>query len=242
MNDKRVDLRPQGLSYVGEGIVDGVAQRHELRISQATLLRDLAADYVFFTLALVYSRVRLMGRDPWADYISERGKDAVFQITMKFERPIFKGLEIGLDHEWNHVLWCMERSEWEDYCQWMGRIAFVDRDRGNVTRLRTQRVLIADPLYFQRAVVLPEDCPCAEVNCFWLDSNQSLTYLRSGQHPLLDPPHLRTVFSCFRDTRLWAEALLGGHPDPYAHVDRSMEMDPVKELEARVRKAREEQA
>lgn len=241
MDKDRINVRPIGLSYHGEGIPADKVDRHWMQIGQAATLKDLSAEYAWFSLALMYSRVPLMGRDPWADYVAESGHDETFQVTIKFDRPIFRGLEIGTNREYNHVLWAIERERWDDYCKWMGRVSFVDRDQQTAVRLRTQTLSIADPLYFDKVVIMPVNCPMVEITAFVLDASYGCVYMQpSEEHPLLDLPRVVTHVVPFADTKIWATAVLNNHPDPFGLVERVLEVDPVQELAERVKQAREQ--
>lgn len=238
MEDKRITIRPIGISHAGDGFPKEQVERQRLKFSQAATLRDLSEEYAWFSLALMYLHVRLMGRDPWGDYVRDCGRDDTFQITMRFDKPVFKGMEIYTDHEWNHVLWAMPKDQWPDYCEWMGQVAFVDRDLQRVARIRTQTFPIADPLYFDRAVVLPVQCPTVDITVFALDTNHGCIYVQPGDHPLLDLPRVMRSDVTFPDTKVWATAILEGHPNPFGMAEQATQVDPLQELVERVKKAR----
>lgn len=239
MSDERIDIKPPGVTHAGDGFHQSPVERHRLAFSRAATFQDLAEDYVFFTLALMYARVPLMGRDPWNDYLAQEGRGDTFQSTVECQRPVFQGLEVGRDVAFNHVLWAMQKQDWEPYCAWMGQLAFTDRDQDKVTRLRTQRLTVADPFYLQRVVVLPDDVPTVDVTVFWLDTNLGCVYMQPGSNLVLDPPRLVTTTRTFPDTVAWARAILDNKPDPYATAERVMDVDPLVELAARVKEARE---
>jgi hypothetical protein len=234
------DIKPPGITDHGIGVSHEPVDRRQLKISQAATLRDLSDEYAWFSLGPLYKYVRLMGRDPWGDFIDETGRDESYQLTLRFTKPVFVGLEIGQDESWNHVLWAMKRDEWEEYCEWMGRLSFVDRDINMVTRLRTQEINIVDPIYLDRCAVLPLDVPTVPVTVFALDTNQGCVFVSHSSSPFA-PPHVVETGEVLPDTRAWAQAILTDVADPYLAAAQADDYDPIAELAARVKAAREGQ-
>lgn len=239
-----LQLRKLGLHYAGDGPPPAAAQTYQQQLSQAATLRDLAGEYHFYTLAIVLTRVRLMGRDPFADFLAEYNQE-VIPWTLQFTRPIFKGMHVGADQTWNHVLFGLPKTHWSHFANWFGQVVYQDRDAQLVTRIRTQEIPIADPLYFERAVILPADCPTVSITAFVLDTNQGCHYFRVGEHPLLHVPELVYTPQRYQDTAVFGRALVTDDvADPYGRAAQALTPPGVSieelELTERVRKARED--
>jgi hypothetical protein len=234
----RPDIKPPGVTDHGVGVSEERVDRRQLKISQAATLKDVSDEYAWFSLGLLYKYVRLMGRDPWGDFVDEMGRQDTYQLTLKFTRAVFDGMEVGPDPDWNHVLWAMPRDEWDEYREWMGRLSFVDRDMNTVTRLRTQDINIMDPIYVDRCAVLPLDIPTVPVTVFALDTNQGCVFLSPSASPMA-PPHVVVTGEVLPDTQVWAAAILNEDADPYQAVAQAADYDPLAELAARVKAARE---
>lgn len=230
------NIRPVGVTYSGEGVSREVVERVQARVSAAATLKELDKEFAFYTPALVYTDIRLNGVDPYADFLNDRDGE-VDSISIKFNMQIFDGMEVGSDGEWNHVLFGIDRSAWPDLAAFMGRIGFVDRDYNIVYRIRMQELDIPDPLFFDRAAVLPDKCPMVTIAAFVLDTSEGCTYLSTPKVVLERPAVVRTK-NAFDDTVSFAKELLSGssNPDPYG----TKNADPIKELEDRVRDEREQ--
>lgn len=212
---------------------------HQLRISAATDLKSLLDVYSFYTPALVHLRVRLFEQDPYLNFVEEYGKEVV-PVSIRFNHPIFRGMELGQEKSWNYYLYGMEKEHFEAYQQWFGSLAFTDRDLNLVSRVREKTIEIADPLVFERTVVLPSQVPVIPVVVFCLDTNQGCWYVEPGPHPLLDLPQVRFTRYVYPDTAVFANAVLGEKENPYKAVAEAQGEDPLSELEGRVREAREQ--
>lgn len=238
-------IRPVGVSYGGESTREATAEAVRLRLSRAANLSDLRGEYEFYSDALLYLGVRLGPINPWADFLQAKGQD-IQRISLNFGKPIFQGLNApNGDRAWNHVLYGMPKEHWEKFLAFMGSLAFHDRELDLLTRLREQRIIVADPLYFEKAVILPDRCPTVAITAFVLDTNKGSTYFKTGDHPLLDLPRVVRSKQVFEDTEIFSTALKDEHaPDPYGAIDRrkselaGQSVEEI-ELEERVRRARE---
>lgn len=204
-------------------------QPHVLRISEAAQLADLTEEYAFFTPALIYMRVRLLGRDPLAQFALESHHD-VTPVSMKFAKPVFRGLNLGHDVSWNHVLFGMPQEYWEAFKGFMGTMAYLDRQLKRISRVRTKEFSIADPLFFEHATLLPPVIPTVPITVFCLDTNHGCAWIEPGNHALLDLPALRTTTKVFEDTAAFAQAILNDSSNPYDAVNAvqaQQAFDPV---------------
>lgn len=227
-----------GVTAAPAGMSREQVELHRLKVGKATSLKDLTEEYAFYTPALVYTRVRLLGRDPWWQFLQEYGKE-VFPLTLRFDKPIFSGLHAMiyrtgralakstsianrpavLDEAWNHVLYGMHKEHWDAYKAFMGTMAFVDRSLGLVTRIRYKDMDIADPLALSRVIVTPSATPLLPITVFCLDTNKGCTWIEPSVQPLVTLPSLQSSAMVFDDTRAFALAVLNDEANPYAAVD-----------------------
>ena len=222
-----------GVTAASGGVSKDHVNPQALKINQATRLKDLSREYAFYTPALIYMKIRLMGRDPMSQFIAEYGKQVV-PFSLKFAKPVFHGLNLDRDTSWNYVLFGVEREHWEAYKSFMGTMAFTDRQLKFFTRIRTKEIVIADPLFFERATVLPARLPLLDLTVFCLDSNQGCAWIEMGVNPLLDLPQLTTTDNVYPDTAAFAKAVLTDAANPYAAADVARPPDvPVPKLERR---------
>lgn len=210
-------------------------RKHQLKLSAAANLTDLSEEYAFYTPALLYLKVPLHGRDLFQAFLQEYGKD-VLPLSVRLNRPIFQGLDVGPHPDWNYLLFAMEREHWKAFFPWMRSLTFRDQGARRIFRTGDKPIRIADPIFFERAVVLPREIPCIEVAVFCVDGSDACYYLEEGQHPLLDLPRLRRE-EPFEDTRKLGAAMLKNHPRPFDVIERQPEEDVID----RVREARKRQ-
>ena len=215
MAKERLPFKP-GLQAAPHSFPKERARVHELRLSAATTLSDLTNQYAFYSPAMIYMFIRLMGREPLWDFVEEYGKEVV-PVSLKFNKPLFEGLTVDGDRTWNYVLYGMEHEDFNEFRKWMGTLTFMDRDKGLVHRIRYQDIQIVDPLFLDRTVVLPLDIPTVPVTVFALDSNKGCCWLQCGD-PVMDLPTLRYTGEVFKDTQEFSDALLLENENPYGAV------------------------
>ena len=208
---------------------------HRLRLSQAATLKDLSDQYVFYTPALLHMVVPLCGRDPFTVFQREYNKE-VLPLSLRFNRPIFQGFNVGGIKDWNYLLFAMEREHFQHYLSWMQSLTFADRERGVVYRLGDKTIQIADPVFCEKTFILPQEIPCIDVTVFCIDGSRGCYYVEEGAHPLMDLPSLRTA-EPFEDTQKLTQALLAREANPFKSIEREEEQDVID----RVREARKNQ-
>lgn len=216
---KVADLKTEGIS-----IAPAISAKEKLppvqgRLSQATTMTDLLKDYGFFTPALMYKYLPLK-RDPVADFAAEY-KTEVQPFSYRFDKPIFRGLEVNHDQQWNHVLFGVEKTHWEKFMGFMGSLAFIHPANPKVfVRIRMQDLEIPDPMVMSKAAVLPEPLPMIPISAFVLDSMNGCYYFsKDGGIPNMLRPYKETFTKAtFEDTVRMGQALFAGHPNPYAYA------------------------
>jgi len=207
----------------------------ETRVSQATTLADLGRDYHFYTPAMLYLHVRLMGREPFHDFSTEYGKSVV-PISLKFEKPIFKGLATDGNPAWNHYLYGLEHEHFLPFVTWLGSLTISDVARNFVARVRYREIEIVDPLYLAKIVVAPRELPRVKVVVFCLDTNQGCHYIQAAADPLLDLPTAKYTKQSYDDTVRFAGAVLRGERNPYGAMEAGQVKDGLSVEEQEIRR------
>lgn len=210
-----------GITYQDQSIPNEVVEARTLRVSSATTLRDLEADYFCYTPALFYMFVRLNGIEPFVDFVQEYGKQ-VWPFSIQFDKPVFRGLEVGSNPYWNHTLYFMEREHGIPYIKWMMLNAFLDRDSRVLSRVRYRNIWIADAVKLSKSAVLPTKLPIVQIMVFCLETNRGNYYIKAGSDPVLDLPRLQTQSTVFKDTAAFADAIWRGLPDPYGAAEAAV--------------------
>lgn len=229
-----------GITYQAQGIPNEVVEARKLSVSSAATLRDLEKDYFCFTPALFYMFVRLNGLEPFADFVQDYGQE-VWPFSIQFDRPVFKGLEVGDNPYWNHTLYFMDREHGIPYVEWMLLNAFLDRENAVLSRVRYRNIWIADALKMSQSAVIPSRMPIVQVMVFCLETSKGNYYIKPGFDPLLDLPSLKTQRTVFKDTAAFASAIWRGDSDPYAAAEAAVagpgENLGLNDLETRAAKA-----
>ena len=224
-----------------EGFPKEKVELAEKRVSQATKLADLADQYHFYTPALLYTYVRLMGREPFHDFSAEYGQDVV-PISLKFDKPMFAGLEVDSNPAWNHYIYGMEHQHFANFLGWLGSLVFNDSELGYVARTRYREIEVADPMHLAKLVTIPKEVPMVKIVVVCLDTNRGCHYIEPAKNPLLDLPSYRYTDQSFDDTTRFADAVLAGSGDPYTDMYKGQAKDGMsveeRELRERVAKTR----
>ena len=188
----------------------------ESRLSLAANLADLADELAFYSPALLYLYVRLNGREPFFDFLAEYGRPLT-PVVLGFRRPVFSGLTRNAAVDWNHTLLALPQKPFEAFKNWLGTLAFVDRDHGNFSRVRYVDLPVVDPLWLDKQVTLPDVLPRVRVTCFCLDTSAGCHYFEAPTVET-DPPRYRYSPLAFDDTAMFGRAVLAESEHPYACV------------------------
>lgn len=200
-----------GVQQVGK-IAEPRRPMEALKISTAATLKELAAEYVFFTPALLYTLLPLGDRDPLAEFVALTNCP-VEPVWLNFQREILPGLA---DPAWTHRIGLFRRDQWQLLREFFGRAAFSDQATGLVARVRWQEITIPDPIAMERAIHVPDrGWATVTVHNMALETTQYRAYIYGGQftydHNVPD------------DAALFAKAVRREHEDPYGYVEQQIE-------------------
>ena len=141
------------------------------------------------------------------DFLEQYKKPVEFAFR-RFNRPLFRGLETDLSKDWNHVLWAIEHEHWEPFKDHILAATLIDQANRHIYQTALQEFDIVDPLFMDRAVLLPPVLPMVPVKLFAVRSDIYQAAFEEGTHPLMSPPRLR-FFEPQPACKMYAEALFG---------------------------------
>lgn len=184
-----VVLIEKGGQPMHEGVSQGpesegtIEPKHLLRLSKATGLVDLSADYVFFTYGLIFTHGRWLS-DPMIDYIKEQFSKGVDcePFHVQLPKPAFKWFDAKgpdgqiIDDQWNHQLCGIPKEQWDAAFAFLSSLSGVHHDTKFFHTLIPQRIPVVDVLALEKCAVLPDPVPQVDVICFALTSNRSTVY------------------------------------------------------------------
>lgn len=208
-------ITPAGVSQLGCAPNPGEASlpRERLLLGAASLT-ELSDQLAFYTLGLVFANVPLPF-DPFTAFCQEQNLDWR-QAVLKFDRPVFRGLDIGDDVSWNFVLTALPKDRWARFLQHMGTVAFTDHR--TLWRVRYQTLKILDPTLNVISSLTPEKQ--LEVTAFCLDSSSGVGYFQHDPAKWWIPPSaVWDPNRRFPDTVRFHRALEQEHDRPYDAID-----------------------
>lgn len=190
------------------------------KFSAATTLSDLAEEFDFLAMGLVFLHVPL-DFDLIAQFAYETNSDEV-PFSLKFDKPIFRGLTApNGDQDWNHVLFAYPRDAAtgkNSFVEWLGRAAFWDPGSQTMLRVRTQQFDMPDPLLLDKLVVLPDELKTVPVTAFILEAQHGWYYFDTRGVDKLELPSATFLTAENESTKAFVKALVDGNPDPYAFL------------------------
>jgi hypothetical protein len=203
--------KAEGTRYLGPACDErGFVLKRKLPVGPARALAELAAEYAFFSPAILY----LYGAftdGPFVDLMFELNRDVAL-YHHRFRRPLFRGLEARSngDPGWNYVLWAVRKDDWAFLRDYLVSLKFCHEEHRWVVRIGERPLLIVDPLVADRGQLLPGGG--VEVTAFGIYTNKFCCGL--VDHEKLARPPVLTIGPAHPELAVWAEArFAGGNPD-----------------------------
>lgn len=202
---------PESAAYLGPPVDPrGLIVKRRLRLGNAESLAALSDEWSFFSPAAAY----LCGRfsDSFlVDYMFSLGRDVDFYFH-KFQSPLFRGLNVGADADWNYALWAVRPDEWAGLLDFFCGLTIVDRAERSTYRYGMQEVTTPDPIASSR-LILSTSPVTFTVPAFGVYGNRFVASFSPGANPF-SPPHIG--FSApSRPEVAFSEAYLNG-ANPFA--------------------------
>jgi len=192
----------------------GRVPKRPLPCRSAKALAELQSEYAFFTPAIGY----LYGQFHdgfWLDFFASVQQPSIVLYWYRAVQPIFAGLEIGADAEWNHLLWAVPLVLAEPLQRFINAITCVQRETQQVWRFGVQSLVILDPLAIQQRRVLQPPYPMLSITAWGIASPQGYWCFAPGdvqRQPRLIHPRSDSLEQQF------AQALLAGQ-NPLLAID-----------------------
>lgn len=178
-----VPLRKDGVHSGPQLLPQAPATPVMTALSQATSLKDLAKELVFYTHGLLFTRGGWQ-RDPIEDYIAE-SNGACQPMFIKLPSPVFKwydypgGSVAGQPAnavDWNSTICAVSRDRWPSLYRYLCLTEGVNFQSKIAIRLIAQKIPIVDVLALARLSSLPEKAPTVDCFCFALLTNKKTVY------------------------------------------------------------------
>jgi hypothetical protein len=198
--DSSYTLKAESVQKIKFNIPDRFNELHPFRQS-----------FTFFTPAIAYIYGRLNDAF-FTDFLATYGQEVGF-FHYRFNKPIFKGLEVNKEPSWNHVLWAVYNEHWEAFSDHFCSAVQLAPDVKQVVRFAEQEIDIADPLMLDRVAILPIKMPFMSIKVIALRGSHSQATLEVGTNPGLNKPKLHW-WEPAEDVRLYAQQLYGELPKP----------------------------
>lgn len=170
----------------------------QLPFSRGTRLADLEKEYVFFTVGLLFSHGGWVS-DPVADFIQETNPSALpFQLNLP--SPIFEGLEIDGQPDWNYRILLCPRPTWDGgLFRFLSMLGGVNQAQWYYHRMLAQALPVTDVLAVERNPELLKTAKQVTVIAFGIDSNKGMVAFEPKldlfglYRPVVKPPDEQTV-------------------------------------------------
>jgi len=166
----------------------GRLRKYELRVGNAESLQAMTAEYAFFTPAPLYI-FGIVTDHPLLMFLQEYRQNVPFYFK-KFTAPLFRGLEVDGDEDWNHALWAIRCEHWPVFVDFYCSIKVSNRQRKRLFGIGWQSLVVVDPVALERGRLLTS-VPTLRVGAFGVDGNEVRIAFEPSLDPALCPPRLR---------------------------------------------------
>lgn len=203
---------------VREGCAGPAEDRPVAATEPKHTLGDMLNDgFCFFTTALITTH-GLFDRDPLVEYRRNRpqltDQDAPFAIDSQY--PFFSGIGHGLLNgqfiNWDHRLYGVHKSHFDDLLKFVAAIAMYDQQRYHYAKVGWHPLIITDPTALHSGRILTE-IPRIPITVFCVSGNRTFAYIEPAKDPPRTLPFLK-LRAPDRAIQVEAEALLGPPADP----------------------------
>lgn len=210
----RSKLKDPGVTQVSASGVTEAPPTIPLNVEGTSTLKDLLADFSFYSPALLHLTVPLTF-DPFDLFCAESERE-IQRYSFHNAEAMFGGLVHPTgDVSWNHGLFALRKEDFDLYLKWIGCCAFNDFKRNLLRRVRTQEVTILDPLAKANGK-MPLPIP---VTMLVIETNVGSFYFKTD---------VRTWIPCatfddklvYADTTAFSEALRIESANPYDFIER----------------------
>jgi hypothetical protein len=198
------------------------AARHDLRITRAMTLADLAREYAIFNHGTFFTHGRL-DVDPVADFVVKHPDADCMAMPATMPAPVFRGIatpgrQPGLVCDWDRTLVFVPLPYWPALSEHLRLCGWVDRRRKFYARAVPQRIAIVDVLALAHMRVLPIHVPTVEVVAYGVDGTHTHVQFRPDVRRPDTVPSL-VYLPLVDETARIGQALLAGVSRPFQFVE-----------------------
>lgn len=187
-----------------------VSKRRMVFGSSLRSLQGAQEEFFFFTPAPLYLWGRF-GDHVLVDFLDQVGASSILYYAL-FDQPVFVGLESRRgDRAWNYALWATPVVYREALIQHFVASTQVDWGRREIFSVGFNSILINDPLYCDRMIIVSPSPPQLEIGVFGVRSNKFDAAIERQANEF--QPKLRVYTPDEANVR-YAEALFS-HQDPH---------------------------
>lgn len=224
-----MDVSKPITELAAEVVRDGEAVANAPQVIEKRTLGDWSLELRYFTTALICTHGKF-DRDPLYEFNSRHYVEDpdLRPFAIDCPRPFFQGLgthtlgrrpRVPTDPpqeqvNWDHRLYAVHASRWEELLTFIGGITFTDPQIACYVKVFNHTLEIMDATAWSQLVGL-DALPTIQVTVFGVSSNTNFVYMR----PAVDPPRTRAypvVEPPRNDAIIEADAVLGPPPDPQA--------------------------
>ena len=167
INRSQTDPTPYGVKQITPAyaaVAGGRAPRQPLPCSPLANGSDLAAEYEFFTPALLHLYGRVV-EAAWADVV--HAHPGLVYYFVKFDLPLFSGLQSESGSvDWNHVLFGVRRAYYPHVLRHLANCVMFDPVEKIVLRYFPQDVRLLDPFRLRRDRIVTTETPVLSITGF----------------------------------------------------------------------------
>lgn len=192
----------------------GRLYKRELPLRGTRSLKQLQAEYAFFTPAILYV-LGIVTDQPLLDFLWEYRQPVPFYFR-KFRLPLFAGLDIEGDAAWNHGLWAVEKEHWPVFLDFYCSLKISNRPLRRMFGIGLQELTIIDPVALERQGFV-QQLPTLRIAAFGVDGNTLRAAFATGSDPLTQPPRLH-YYEPGEEARVYAAAHYRGD-NPHIAVE-----------------------
>lgn len=165
-----------------------VVPKYKIQFSGVKRLSNLK-QYVWYTPAPIYL---------WGRYTDINLSDIMAEYDLKiywhkFNKPIFKGLEINQDATWNHTLWAADLDTWKRLVDGILESVQFDITAKKLYNYALQDLVIMDPLQIDQAGIATSQIDRLTIHAFCPVTNKNQIAFSPNRKSFMELPHICSV-------------------------------------------------
>lgn len=162
--------------------------KYKIQFSNVKRLSNLS-QYVWYTPAPIYL---------WGRYTDINLSDIMAEYELKiywyrFNRPIFKGLELNQDPAWNHTLWAADKETWAKLTNGILESVQFDVEAKKLYNYALQELVIMDPLQMDQSGIVTKQTDQLKIHAFCPITNKNQIAFSPNRKNFIELPHICSI-------------------------------------------------